>query len=202
MKNKLLFILAGFAALSVCATALAAMNVQKRYQGGVEVGALSIAGTEITATGTEINYTDVTTAGVAQGSKALVLSSAKTLTGITQLESAVYQIRPFTSVITESRDLSTNELLSYGYYRVATHDGAVDLDFGEDKQFASAFRGARWVFVVEGGGTNALTVTAGTTVATMKLVDTDGVTCEDEGDRIEVMVYSTAHAVATTYCAD
>ena len=48
-------------------------------------GSLRFSGTAITATATELNYNDITTIGVAQASKALILDSNKDITGIRNL---------------------------------------------------------------------------------------------------------------------
>ena len=49
-------------------------------------GSLRFSGTAITATAAEINYLDITTAGIAQASKALVLDASKQIKEITKLQ--------------------------------------------------------------------------------------------------------------------
>lgn len=57
MKKTILLAVALFA---VSATAFGAMNIEKRFRGGVAVGALAIGDTEITASGTELNEYSLT----------------------------------------------------------------------------------------------------------------------------------------------
>ena len=49
-------------------------------------GSIRFSGTAITATAAEINYLDITTAGIAQASKALVLDASKQIKEITKLQ--------------------------------------------------------------------------------------------------------------------
>ena len=183
-----------------------AANVVKRFQGTVVAdrfnGAiLAIAGTDITATAAELNYNDVTTAGTAQGSKAMVLSSAKTLATVTQFETGNLLLDNYGSTITASADVSTATLHAFQVFLVDTTAGAVDLDFS-DSALNAADIGATWKFI-QTAGTNALTITAGDAgVTTIKAVDTDGAACEDIGDYFTVQPYSTAAATVTSYCAD
>jgi hypothetical protein len=51
----------------------------------LSTGSLTLNGTAITATADEINYLDITAAGTAQASKALVLDSSKNISGINSL---------------------------------------------------------------------------------------------------------------------
>lgn len=160
---------------------------------GVVSGGLSAA---------ELDYLDIAAAGAAEGSKALVLDSAKGIATVTTITAGNYRKAIYPSVITASADVSTTTLRAYSYFRVATHAGAVDLDFS-DSAFVAADRGSEWIFTVEGGGTNALTVTAGDAgVTTIKTVEPDGTTCEDEGDSITVLLYSTGSATIIKNCAD
>ena len=55
-------------------------------------GTLNLGGTLITASGTELNYLDITTTGVAQASKALVLNSSSNITGINSITSSYLTI--------------------------------------------------------------------------------------------------------------
>ena len=48
----------------------------------ITVSGLTLGATTITATGTELNYCDVTTAGTAQASKAVILDASKDITGL------------------------------------------------------------------------------------------------------------------------
>ena len=59
-------------------------NIDLTGATSVDIGAgkLEIAGTAVTASAAELNYVDVTTAGTAQASKAVVLDSSKDITGI------------------------------------------------------------------------------------------------------------------------
>lgn len=182
----------------------AAANVVKRWQGTVVADrfngtTLAIGGTDITATATELNYTDVTTAGTAQGSKALVLSSAKTLATVTQLTVGNY--RTASSTASASGDLSTDALHAFQLWYVDTSGGAVDLDFGEDAVLAAADVGQSWRFEIV-AGTNALTITAGTSVSTVATSNLLGAACEDVGDFFECVPYTTSAVKCWSYCAD
>lgn len=104
---------------------------------------------------------------------------------------------------TASADITRAELYSKSFFKVDTRGGAVDLDFANDLALDSSDIGAEWFFCVGEGGSNALTVTAGASgVTTVKVVDADGTTCEDVGDCIRMIAYSTTQATAFTQCAD
>lgn len=163
-------------------------------------GTWKVDSTSVTATGAELNYTDVATAGTAEGTKALVLSSAKTATGITSIGAGNLVIAA--TAASASGDLSTATLHAFQQWNVTTTGGAVDLDFGEDAALNAADVGQKWKFIIV-AGTNALTVTAGTTVSTASTVQTAaGSTCEDVGDYIECLPYTTTAIKCFSYCAD
>lgn len=104
---------------------------------------------------------------------------------------------------TVSADINKSTLHAQQYFRVHTVAGAVDLDFANDAALDAADVGSEWVFQVGDGGTNALTVTAGASgVTTVKTLATLGSTCEDVGDTIRVIAYSTTQASVITVCAD
>lgn len=104
---------------------------------------------------------------------------------------------------TADANLNKVTLQAQQFFRVNTVGGAVDLDFADDAALDSADIGALWTFCVDYGGTNALTVTAGASgVTTVKLIESDGTTCEDVGDCIDVIAYSTTAASVITHCAD
>lgn len=108
------------------------------------------------------------------------------------------------SAYTASADINKSVLQSYQFFKVDTQGGAVDLDFGDDAAMDAADIGSEWLFCVGLGGTNALTVTAGASgVTTVNSgVVLDGSTCEDVGDCIRVILYSTTAATAIPMCAD
>lgn len=107
------------------------------------------------------------------------------------------------SAYTASADINKSVLQSYQFFKVDTTGGAVDLDFGDDAALDAADIGSLWTFCVGIGGTNALTVTAGASgVTTVKTIESDGTTCEDVGDCIDVIAYSTTQASVITHCAD
>lgn len=198
MKKTILFL--ALAAVAFSASAIAAMNIEKRYNGGVAVGALAIGGTEITASGTELNYTDVTTIGTAQGSKAVVLDSAMSIAGLKIVD--MDNLRLGSCSFSASADISTAQLHACQVFYVTTTGGAVDLDFGEDEALAAADVGQKWRAVIV-AGTNALTITAGTTVSTVTTSQVGaGAACEDVGDYFEIVPYTTTAARNSSFCAD
>lgn len=102
-----------------------------------------------------------------------------------------------------SADITVAELHAGNFFKVGTTAGAVDLDFANDVPLDAADVGSTWTFCVDEGGTNALTVTAcASGVETMKAIDLKGTTCEDVGDCITVIAYSTTQGSAVTSCAD
>lgn len=190
------------AAMLVAGVALAA-NVTKRYRGThsfdrVNGQIVSIAGTDITSTAAELNYVDVT-AGTAAGSKALVLSSGGTIAGITRVSAGNY--RTASTTISASADLSTATLDAYQLWYVTTTGGAVDLDFGEDAALNAADVGQTWRFLIV-AGTNALTITAGTSVSTVGTSVVLGTACEDVGDYFDCVPYTTTAVQCWAHCAD
>lgn len=163
-------------------------------------GTWKVDSTSVTSSGDELNYVDVAAAGTAEGTKALVLTSAKTIAGINKLEAGNI-IRADTAA-SASGDLSTATLHAFQQWNVTTTGGAVDLDFGEDAALSAADIGQTWRFTIV-AGTNALTLTAGTVVSTLPTVQSGpGATCEDVGDYIDVIPYTTTAAKAWSYCAD
>lgn len=191
--------------LSVGLPALA-QNVAKRFQGTVVAdrfnGAkLAIAGTDITSTAAELNANDITAAGTAEGSKVMVLSSAKTIATVNQITVGNYYRNSTTA--SASADIATATLHFYQLWKVDTTSGAVDLDFGEDVALSASDIGNTWRFLVVTGGTNALTVTAGTTVSTVATSQAGaGATCEDAGDYLDCMPYTTTAVRCQSFCAD
>jgi len=183
-----------------------AANTVRRHQGThsfdrVNGIVVSIGGTDITATAAEVNTVDVT-AGTATGSKAMVLSSAKTIATVTRITGGgFYDDSP--TAKTASGDISTAELGAYQLFKVDTTAGAVDLDFS-DSALGAALVGQEWKFLVTVGGTNALTITAGdagvTTFATVQAGA--GASCEDAGDFFIVVPYTTTAAKAWSFCTD
>ena len=103
----------------------------------------------------------------------------------------------------ESADITVAELRAKQVFKVDTGAGAVDLDFANDAALDAADIGSQWRFFIGIGGTNALTVTAGASgVTTVKTIAVGGAACEDVGDFIDVIAYSTTQASVVTYCAD
>lgn len=177
-------------------------NVVKRYKGTVVAdrfnGAiLAIAGTDITSTAAELNYADVTTAGAAQASKAVVLDASKAVTGIGHIAPAAG-----TAFTAADPNPSRATLRANAYFLVDTTANAVDLDFSNDADLEAADLGKRWTFIVSAGGTNALTVTDGASGVLVKLQATAGATCEDVGDRYECMAYALEGVTCASFCAD
>jgi hypothetical protein len=163
-------------------------------------GTWKVDGTSVTATGAELNYVDVTTAGTAEGTKALVLTSSRSAANVNSFEAANLIVSDV--ALSASGDLTLNGIRSFMQFNITTTGGAVDIDFGEDAVLDAAMIGQRWRFLIV-AGTNALTVTAGTTVSTLPTVQSGpGASCEDVGDYIDVIPYTTSAAKAWSYCAD
>lgn len=78
---------------------------------------LQLAGTLITATAAELNYVDITTAGIAEANKALILNSSRNITNINNISS--------TGTITNSFTNNTTNLISYQTW---TNDLATDIN--------------------------------------------------------------------------
>lgn len=151
------------------------------------------------------DYLDVTD-GTAAGSKALVLSSAKTIASITQITAGLYRVTNGTTIsgVTD-KNLSAAEAHSAQFFLVNTSapgGSTLDIDFFDDTAPDSADIGARWDFIIVTGG-SALTVTAGASgVTTVTTLNTLGSTCEDAGDTISCQLRSTTAATCTRTCAD
>lgn len=102
-----------------------------------------------------------------------------------------------------SADINLATLYTKNVFKVNTTAGAVDLDFADDAALHADDIGSEWLFMVGIGGTNELTVTAGASgVTTVKTIALAGATCEDVGDTIRVVAYSTTQATVFTACAD
>lgn len=179
-------------------------QVAKRYRGThvfdrMNATVLAIADTNVSSSAAELNYNDITTAGTAQGSKAMVLSSGKTIASVTRFSAGNY--RTASTTASASGDLSTATLDAFQLWYVDTSGGAVDLDFGEDAALAAADVGQTWRFEIV-AGTNALTITAGTTVSTVATSNLLGAACEDVGDFFDCVPYTTTAVKCWSHCAD
>ena len=147
--------------------------------------------------GAELDYLDITTAGAAEASKAVVLNSVKAVTGIGHVAPAAGAT--FTAA---DPNPSRTTLRANSYFLVDTTANAVDLDFSNDADLEAADLGKEWEFLVSAGGTNALTVTDGASGVLVKLQAAAGATCEDPGDRYKCRAYALEAISCTSFCAD
>lgn len=160
-------------------------------------GTWKVDATSVTATGAELNYTDVTTAGAAEASKAVVLDASKAVTGMGHIAPAAG-----TTFTAADPNPSRATLRANSYFLVDTTANAVDLDFSNDADLEAADLGKVWDFVVSAGGSNALTVTDGASGVLVKLQAAAGATCEDPGDRYQCRGYALEAVTCTSFCAD
>lgn len=107
------------------------------------------------------------------------------------------------SLTAASVALTAAQIQAASVFPVSTTANAVEVKLADDAALAAADVGSRKLFIVTAGGTNALTVVAGTSgVTTVRTINTLGTTCEDVGDVIECIVTSTTTATCVRSCAD
>lgn len=165
-------------------------------------GTWKVDTTSVTATGTELNYTDVATAGTAEASKALVLDANKGATGLELVSAGQYRRENGATFTAADPNPSRATLRGASFFLVDTTANAVDLDFSDDADLEAADIGTEWIFIVSAGGTNALTVTNGASGVAVTTLNALGATCEDVNDVYRCVGTALEKVVCTTVCAD